>query len=51
MNFRNLILPGVCATLLALAGCDPKPQPPKAAAVSPAASDMPAVPLKRSFAA
>jgi len=49
MNFRNLILLGVCATLLALAGCDPKPQPPKAAAVSPAASATPAVHLKRSY--
>jgi hypothetical protein len=41
MNFRNLILLGVCATLLALAGCDPKPQPPKAATVSQAVSGVP----------
>jgi hypothetical protein len=34
MNYRNLTLLCVCATLVALAGCEPKPQAPKATAVS-----------------
>lgn len=32
MNYRKLSLLCVCAALVALAGCEPKPQPPKATA-------------------
>jgi|EndMetStandDraft_8_1072994.scaffolds.fasta_scaffold5079379_1 hypothetical protein len=38
MNYRTLALLPVCVALAALAACEPKPQPPKAAMLSPAAS-------------
>ncbi|MDL9999415.1 hypothetical protein QTI24_12420 [Variovorax sp. J22P240] len=37
MNYRKLSFLCVCAALVALAGCEPKPQPPKAAAAVPQA--------------
>jgi hypothetical protein len=43
MNYRTLALIPVCAALAALAACDPKPQPPKAAMLAPAAN-LPATP-------
>lgn len=36
MNYRTLALVAVCAALATLAACEPKPQPPKAAMLSPA---------------
>jgi hypothetical protein len=33
MNHRTLTLLLVCAALAVLAACEPKPQPPKAAAI------------------
>ncbi|MGJ7509245.1 hypothetical protein [Variovorax sp. GT1P44] len=34
MNYRNLTLLCVLTTLVVLAGCEPKPQAPKATAIS-----------------